>query len=425
MSGLPRAGSPTGSTLSTLPLAPLAVAVDGRSLQSVPVGGVGRAVRTTLAGLAGAPAAHGLGAIHLLVDDRGPAVPDLPPGITVHRLRAPVPGGAIWLQAAVPRWLSRHRVDVFHCPFYGLPYRQPVPMVVSIYDVSFRHFPEWFTRRRRAAFLLQAAQAARGAAVVLTGSAHVASEVVRHLGVAPDRVAIAPPAPDRAFLDAGAGSAPGRARLQPGPPWRAPGPGPVGDAPPEAGKETSPPRPYVVALGGAARRRLPVAVGAWSDARDLGLDIDLVVVGTEAPATAGAVPGLRWAGPLGDTDMAGLLAGAAAFVYPTAYEGFGLPALEAAAAGTPVVSAPVGALPEVLGDAAAWVTRPARRPLAEALVELLGDAGRQRRLSEAGRARARCWAARAGGPEGAAAVTAAAYRRAGGGARAAGGPEAG
>lgn len=359
-------------------------AIDARTLQSKPLGGVGRALAALLAriapGQAGGP--NGIEELHLLLDDRLPAPAPLPPGALVHRLRAPGPGGMAWLQWAAPRWLAGHRVDVFHCPFYGLPYRQPVPMVVTIYDLSFQRHPEWFSRRRRAAFLLQSGHAARTAAVVLTGSEQVAADIETVLGVEPARIRVAAPELPTGFADLAA-----RAR-------------PAG-----AGQ-------YVLALGGAERRRLPVAVAAWQQARRRGLEAGLVVVGTEAPPPG--PEGIRWVGPVGDEEWAGLLAGAQAFVYPTAYEGFGLPALEAAAAGAPVVCAAVGALGEVLGDAPAWVDRPAAGPVADALLRIGTDPDYRRQRSEAGQYRAAELAHRAEGPEGAAAVTVAAYRRAAG-----------
>jgi glycosyltransferase involved in cell wall biosynthesis len=144
----------------------------------------------------------------------------------------------------------------------------------------------------------------------------------------------------------------------------------------------------VLALGGAPRRRLAVAVQAWLAARRAGADVELVVVGTERPLTQ--TEGLRWIGVVDDSELAALLSRAEAFLYPTAYEGFGLPALEAAACATPTVCAPVGALPEVLGDAAEWSAGTDPEAVAEALLRIclhperraeLGSRARRRALS--------------------------------------------
>ena len=366
------------------------VALDGRTLQSVPPGGVGRSLAALVGGLSAQID------LDVLLDARqAEPDPDLgagesatgarPGGPAWHRLKAPVGGGASWLQWAAPRWLREHEVDLFHCPFYGLPYRQPVPMVVTIYDLSFQSNPEWFSPRQRAVFSAQGAHAARTARIVFTGSEHVAEDIQAHLGVDARRVRVAPPQPSPRFVQAV-------------------------ESP--AGEETATPKPYLVTLGGATRRRLTVAVSAWEEARRQGSQLDLVVVGTEAPPRT--PEGLRWAGPVSDEEWARLLGGAHAFLYPTAYEGFGLPALESALAGTPVIAAPVGAMPEVLGGAAAWVSRPAVRPLSEGIRALEQDEAERARLSEQGRERARYWATRAEGPTGALAVTIAGYTQAAG-----------
>ncbi|MBC7678961.1 MAG: glycosyltransferase, partial [Pseudorhodobacter sp.] len=142
-------------------------------------------------------------------------------------------------------------------------------------------------------------------------------------------------------------------------------------------------RPYVLALGGAARRNLHLAVAAWQLATD---DHDLVGVGTEPPPPQ---PGVYWAGPVDDAAWAGLLAGAQAFLYPTAYEGFGLPGVEAQGAGAPVVAARTSSLPEVLGaDSACWAQSLAVEDLAAALSQLLSDETRQQSLRTAALAHA-------------------------------------
>lgn len=382
------------------------LALDARTLQSRPLGGIGRLVRGALPHLAPALEARDLGpeGVDLLTDARLPPA-DADAGadpVRLHPLRAPLPGGFAWLQSAVPRWLADapgSRPAVFHCPFYGLPYRQPVPMVVSIYDVTFLTHRGWFTPGRLRAFRWQARTAARTARAVITGSQTVAADLAEHLRIPADKVVVARPVVDRVFLDAAGAGPPG------------------GEA-----------RPYLVALGGAPRRRLPTAVAAWRRAVAAGADVDLVVVGPEVdraspprgrrrpgrhrPGPAGPQPeggpSLRWAGRPSDPDLAALLAGALAFVYPTQFEGFGLPAAEAAAAGTPVICAPVGALPEVLGPEAEWCEEPATGPIAEGILALVTDPDRAAALGAAGHRR---WSEAPGWPE-MAAAWAEAYRRA-------------
>lgn len=344
------------------------IAVDVRSLQPHPPGGIGRSLRNVL------PLVAREAEVHLLTDL---AKTPVRLGLPEHGLRTPWPGRAAgWLQWSAPAWLSSFTGGIFHCPFYGLPYRQPVPMVVSLHDLSFEHWPAWFTLAQREAFRRQARHAARTARVVITGAEQVRADIVHSYGVEPARVLVSPHGVDPAFapdLDASAVLE----RLQVT-------------------------RPYVVALGGAARRRSDVALAAWQRVTGAG---PLVMVG---PDPVPSLPGVVAAGVLADADWAALLSGATAFLYPTAYEGFGLPALEALGSGTPVVCARVGALPEVLGEAAAWSESLAAEDLADALVALLGDPARAAELRTAGLRKA----AAAPGWEVAAAVHLEAYRRA-------------
>ena len=355
------------------------LALDGRVLQSRPIGGIGRIVRAVLPELGAA----GVAGIDLLVDDRL-APPDLPSlsGIEVHSLRAPLSGrGVAWLELAAPRWLAgpgRERgVDVFHCPFYGLPRRQPVPMVVSIYDTTFLGRASWVGPARRGVMRMQSRVAARTAATIITGSETVAGAISHQLRVDPSRIVVAAPGPDAVFLAAGQ-------------------------------RETQGERAYVAALGGTRRRNLPVAIKAWHKVRSAWPDLGLLVLGTTKAAEGRGAEsaGAAVTGPLDDAELARLLSGAVAFLYPTTYEGVGLPALEAMAAGTPVVCAPVGALPEVIGDAAEWCARPTVEDTAAALRRVLEDPGRRAGLARAGR----CRAGARPGPAAMAAVWADAYR---------------
>jgi glycosyltransferase involved in cell wall biosynthesis len=97
---------------------------------------------------------------------------------------------------------------------------------------------------------------------------------------------------------------------------------------------------------------------------------------------------VRLLGPVPAADLAALYAAATAFVFPSLYEGFGLPPLEAMAQGTPVVASRASCLPEVLGDAALLVAPDDEEALAEALRAILADPGLRAELSQRGLARA-------------------------------------
>jgi glycosyltransferase involved in cell wall biosynthesis len=330
------------------------VAIDCRSLQDRPIGGVGRSIVNVLPHLAAAAE------LDVLLDSRMPDAGSLPPDVAAHRLRGPLSGrGFTWLQVAAPRWLRRHP-GVFHCPFYGLPYWQPVPMVVTIHDLTFEFPHDWYSAQQRFAFQRQARWAARTARRIIVHSEHVRTELLerygRH-GATAERIVVARFPVDPGFVPEPPGMESALARL---------------------GVR----QPYVAALGGSGRRQLPVAVAAWSEALRRsgrsGPEVPLVVVGTEEPPT---LPGVLYAGPVDDRDWAAVLAGASAFCYATSYEGYGIPALEAASCGTPVVCARVGSLPELLGDGAAWCEEPRAEQLGASLASVLTDEGRRARLT--------------------------------------------
>jgi alpha-1,3-rhamnosyl/mannosyltransferase len=313
----------------------------------------------------------------LLTDARRPA----PPVDEVDVVALPVPGRLpepFWLHASAARWL-RTFDGVFHATYNALPLVYRGPSVLTFHDLAWIHHGADFARGKRLAFRLQARESVRRAGVVVTISEFSRRAIAGTYGVPTERIVLAPPAVDPVFR-----------------------PERVADLPPlrsRLGFEG----PYVVALGGRPRRALPVAVEAW---RRLGPDRPaLVVAGPERPEPE---PGVMYAGALPDPEWSSLLAGALAFCYPTRYEGFGLPALEAAASGTPVVCARVGPLPEVLGEAAEWCASYSVQDIAEGLAQLVRDPTHQASLRAAGLARA----ASAPSWERSAEAVAGAYRRA-------------
>jgi glycosyltransferase involved in cell wall biosynthesis len=328
------------------------VAIDARRLQDAPLGGVGRALARVLPPLAGRQD------LVLLTDARRePPASDLP---TV-ALRPPGPlPEVVWLQGPARRWARRHPDHLFHGTFNALPAGLRGPGVVTIHDLSFEEHPEDFGAAKRRLFQQQARSAARRARTVITVSRFSAGQLRNRYGTPAHRLEVIPHAVDPGF---GPDHASELARRRPE----------LADL------------DYVVALGGAARRGLEVAVDAWRAARDAGAAVDLVVVGGGAPPPE---PGLHGLGRCDDATWAAVLAGARALVYPTRYEGFGLPALEAAARGTPVVGAAVASLPGGLGDAAAWAEAPTVEGIGARLGALLRDPAAAEDLREAGLARA-------------------------------------
>jgi alpha-1,3-rhamnosyl/mannosyltransferase len=142
------------------------------------------------------------------------------------------------------------------------------------------------------------------------------------------------------------------------------------------------------------RKNLPRLIAAWTRLpEELRSAHALALVGPrgwddEEVLAAARAAGVRLLGRVGDAQLHALYANATAFAYPSLYEGFGLPVLEAMAAGAPVLTSLSSSLPEVAGDAALLVDPRDTAAIAAGLERLLRDAGLRERLRVAGRARA-------------------------------------
>jgi glycosyltransferase involved in cell wall biosynthesis len=278
-----------------------------------------------------------------------------PPRALAHR------AGHAWEQGLLPLCAGRLRAAALLCPANLAPVAFPRNVIV-LHDAAALRHPEWYSPayaawQRRLLPLL-----ARRALHLITVSAFSRAELGALLDAAPDRVSVVPGGVDAAFSP---GADAGRAR---------------------AGLGLA--RPYVLCVAShTARKNLAALVPA---AHALALEgVEVVVIGGHRPqfAAEAGLDGLRLLGHVPDTLLPGVYAGAEAFVLPSRYEGFGLPVLEAMAAGTPVVASDAGALPETCGGAARLVA-PDPEAVRAALVGLLGDATERARLRAAGLERA-------------------------------------
>jgi alpha-1,3-rhamnosyl/mannosyltransferase len=157
-------------------------------------------------------------------------------------------------------------------------------------------------------------------------------------------------------------------------------------------------QPYLLSMGNTKPHKdLQTLLRAFAHVAPALPDLRLLLVGEEPPGyldavPAGAPPEVRarvtFTGRVSDAELRALYAGASAFVFPSRYEGFGLPPLEAMALGAPVVCANAASLPEVVGDAALLFPAGDVGALAEALSRVLGDPALRERASQAGRERA-------------------------------------
>lgn len=272
------------------------------------------------------------------------------------------------LQAA-PLWLQRAAAQVAY-PKTGLLHRMDLrlpasdrPEILTIHDVAPLVFDDEGRMPRHAV------ASARAARSVICPSRFAAAEVRRALGVT--RTTVVPNGLDSVFADAVPLSEDARRHLGLPPRW-------------------------VLHTGGASRRKnLAALAAAWPYVRQRFPDVGLVLSGPphrNRTKLFADLPGVTMLGHVERTTLASLMASAGAVVVPSTYEGFGLPALEAMAAGAPVVAAAAGALPEVCG-AHALLVEPTGEGIGRGIVEALSGTLDER--VGAARRRALTWTWRA------------------------------
>ncbi len=351
------------------------VALDATPLLG-PRTGVGRYVAglaEALAGLAG-PEPESVALIPFSWRGTGDLAAAAPAGprIRVGRRRAP----ARLLQAAWGRlpwppveWLSGP-VDVFHATNFVAPPTRRAATVLTIHDLTYLRFPQMVTDASARYRQLVPRALDRGA-VVCAPTAAVATEVADQYGLPPDRLVVTPLGVDSAWRQA----------TPPDPSWLATHGLPgryllfVGNREPRKNLST-----LLTAYRQLLSTRVEMVGTGPTVTEGAGTIPPLVLVGPpgwgEALDTAGLPAGaVRTPGYLPQADLTKVVAGAAALVFPSWYEGFGLPALEALACGTPVVASDLPALREVLGDQAELVPPGDPAALADALARVLEDPG--------------------------------------------------
>jgi len=238
-----------------------------------------------------------------------------------------------WWLWGLNREMIRRGVEVFHGTDFSVPYLSRRPSVMTLHDLS-----PWLLKdasirvRRRVPLLLRA----RVPTMIITPSEAVRRAAISRFGIDAERVAAVPLAASSHFR-------------------------PVETAPPD--------RPYFLFVGTLEpRKNVARLIEAWREVRK-SQEVDLVLAGRVRDGFAAPEPeeGLRVLGAVPEEDLPALYSGAVAFVYPSLYEGFGLPVLEAMQCGTSVITSRDPAIMEVSGGAAVHVDATDIRALAEAM----------------------------------------------------------
>ncbi len=296
-----------------------------------------------------------------------------PPGPCVHDRSVTGPlttlAGLGWLHLAnaLPLRLLNllsGGAQVFHASHQLLQPPTNCRVTATIYDMTCWLVPEMHAAanvRMARKFARRVMQRADGLIAI---SEHSKQDAVRILGLDPDRIAVIYPGVADAFFST---------------------------PPPSSGK------PYILFVGTVEpRKNLGVLLDAYERLPGgIRSEFDLVVAGSPGwgdPAVLrrleAGMPGLRYLGYVPEAELPVLNAGASLFVYPSLYEGFGLPVAQAMAAGVPVLTSRVSSLPEVAGEGGVLVDPHSADELAEAIARVLNSPDQARRMGAAGRARA-------------------------------------
>ncbi len=320
------------------------IAFDGRAFSS-PAGGVRRYVCELCGALRRLD--HSIELIAL----GAPRDAIIPSGVRRVAPALGAPTNLGWMLTGLPRTARTASFDLFHAPAYTAPLWGVRPVVLTIHDVSYARHPEWYPYRRgrgrRAFYRASAVRAAR----IITDSEFSRREIEAAYGISPENITVIPLAASAGFT------------VQP----------------------AQPRNRTVVHVGDLhARRNVNLLLDVVLDLRrDAAFgDLTLVIAGTDRGAldglvrrasAAGVPDALRYVGCPDDVGLAELYGSAGVFAYPSRYEGFGLPLLEAMACGAPVVASSAAAIPEVVGSCIATLDPDDQRGWRDAIRALLTD----------------------------------------------------
>jgi glycosyltransferase involved in cell wall biosynthesis len=302
--------------------------------------------------------------------------------VTVRRLSMPT--YPLWEQVALPRAACHDRLDILHCLGNTAPLAMPssVRLVLSLMDVMFLHTGEFVPKPTnnyqalgRVYRSVVVPRCARSADQVITISEYSRRDILQLIpGLDPARVLVTYLSCDAVFKQAPAL------------------PQPMSE--PDAGN-----RPYILSLGADDPRKntLRLVKAYLTLLQRHGIDENLVISGYSnwehseayrAVRSAGAIGRVRFLSFVSIDELAALYRNATLFVYPSLYEGFGIPVLEAFSSGCPVLASNVTSIPEVGGDAAIYVDPLNEEEIGQAMYRLIQDGELRKSLVQRGHARA-------------------------------------
>ncbi|MEO8070188.1 MAG: glycosyltransferase family 1 protein [Acidobacteriota bacterium] len=283
-------------------------------------------------------------------------------------------------QVSVPFALARARVNLFHAPHYVVSPLTPCPYVVTIHDCIHLRFPQYLPNRRAHMYARHVMRvSAQRARRVLTVSHASKQDILHYLKVPPDNVEVIYNAPDERIT-----TSPGHDEIE------------------RVRQRFQLTSPFILYTGNIKpHKNVDRLIEAYSILRRRGIeDVKLLIIGDEIskyPNLRRLVhrfqlhQHVRFLGFVPDATLAALYRLAAVFVFPSLYEGFGLPPLEAMAAGAPVITSNVSSLPEVVGDAAILIDPMDAGAIADAMARVLRDSALRADLIRRGHIRVKAF----------------------------------
>ena len=314
----------------------------------------------------------------ILWDPAQPSRWSLPEPATPDVVRIPVPCSPFSLQQQwmIPKHIRRLNAHVYHSPYYLMPYLVQAPSLVTIYDLIPELFPQHVSWRARFLFKVTTALALRAADRVITISDATRRDLLRYFAIAPGRVSSTLLAPAPHFQPATSAEVELTVRRY------------------------DLPQSYALYVGiNKPHKNLTRLVRAWHRLdQDRAIQVpSLVIAGhwderypqplqlVEELSMGGLI---RFVRSVSDEDLPAVYSGATLFVFPSLYEGFGLPVVEAMSCGCPVACSDTSSLPEIAGDAALLFDATSVESMVEAIKNVLQDEMLRRELAERGKRRA-------------------------------------
>ena len=278
-------------------------------------------------------------------------------------------GRIAWQMLALGPRTRALGADVLHCTHYEMPYFVGTPTVVTFHDMTLVDRPELHQRTKRHYFPVMMRRSVRRAVRILTVSESTRQDVLQRYALPPERVVTVRLAAGDDFRPLDAGEIASVCRRY----------------------DLTPDR-YVLYVGVLEpRKNVPMLIEAFGAVAKRHPTVQLAIAGQRgwmyeqifAQVTrSGLEERVRFLGRVSDEELPALYSGARVFGYPSLYEGFGLPVLEAMKCGAPVITTRISSMPEVAGDAAAYVDPGDVPALADTLHRILGDDALARRMRE-------------------------------------------